>query len=473
MSRAANAIVVGILAVLLAFGLLLEMLPSGLDRAPASVRSSEPNGRHVVFEVLRELGIRAKAWTDSPGGLPATGDLLFLPVAPEAPPGYGDLAEDERAPIRSPNNRRLRDPRHYVRFVESGGTLLLPASSDALEFLIDTCELADFEDVSLRALLTWDTGDEVIAAASLEDLVDRISEEAGVTWGDDDPPDSDESVDAVMEAIGTWVVFPTGERFKVDWRPARRFGAPGIESPFEVELTDEQGRALALSYPHGNGHIVVLVPELEFLDNAHIDEPGNALLAVRLIERFAANGAVYFDEYVLGGWVPDSAIELAFAPQNFPFSAHLIVLVVLLLWSSAWARQFPRDPIQWSPVSAMMRAKGFASMIVRARRWDTLANMLRGGVLRRLAHRQGIRLATTPFASTEAEARERTVALDTDAVHEVVASLFGVTDEKGARRAERLFTRAIESEDDLERLGHELNRLEERALVHTHEETEI
>ena len=100
MSRAANAIVVGLLAVLLASGLLLEMLPSGLDRAPASVRSSEANGRHVVFEVLRELGIRAKAWTDSPGELPSTGDLLFLPVAPEAPPArpYGAVV---RRSVRS------------------------------------------------------------------------------------------------------------------------------------------------------------------------------------------------------------------------------------------------------------------------------------------------------------------------------------------------------------------------------------
>ncbi len=420
MSRAANMAVVVAIGLLVAFGILLQLLPSGLERAPASVRSAEPDGRQVVFDLLRELGFRTRAWTESPGALRASRDLLIVPRVPEAPPGYGD-DDSERSVGAAAGARRLRDPRHYARFVEQGGTLLMAVDADAFADFAELCELDDLSELN------------------------RVAPRAG----------EDRTLEAVL---------PTGERFEIEWEPGFRFEP---SDSLEVELADELGDALAVSYAHGDGRFVLFISDLDFLDNRHIEDAGNALLAVRFAERFAESGSVSFDEYVLGGWTPDSAVSLAFAPNNFPFSVHLLALALLLVWASAWARQFPRDPVALEPVSAMMRARGLARVAGGERRWDLLAGMLRDGVLRRLARRLGTRVAHhAPARLADEPVGAPVERVDADTMRAVVASFFGATDGEAQRAAERLFTKPVANEDDLERLGYELKRLEQLTLAH-------
>ena len=434
----ANAIVLAILVVLVVFGLLLEMLPSSSSGPWGSVLDDSTHGRSVAFALLRELGFETKPWSDSPGELPDGGGLLVLERPPGRPPGYavpgdedGVDAEEPRPtePIHGPGARRLRDPLHYVRFVEQGGVLLLGSDGRTLDLLAD-----------------------VFALSAAQELT-RLSTES---------------------APGDTVRFAGGEELVTAWRPDHHFAAPARDSGFAVVLEDAFENALAVRHELGRGSILLLADGLDFLDNRQVDEQGNALFLVRLIEAFAHPGdTIWFDEYVLGGWTPDTALELAFAPGNFVFTTHLLALLALLVWSSAWAREFPRDPPAIGTLSAIVRARGFAGMLTRARRWDLLARMLRAGVLRRLSVRAGRRLEH----ETPEEGWDPGGVLEPATVHSVLAPLLSSLDEEERARREALFTGAgpgggIATRADLERLAHQLARLEEEAGVRPQERRE-
>jgi len=427
-----SLVLLAFLCLLLLFGVLLQFLPSRPESSPNSVYSSDPWGRSVALALLRELGVDARPWSSTPGDLPSDGGLLFLETPPDIPPGYGPAEEGERAPIGDANRRRLRDPLHYLRFVEDGGTLVLPGQPDTIDFLIDTFELAEF--------------------ATLE---------TAAPWGIDGP-------------LGTnpvRAVLPTGEAFDVPWTPGQRYQPFPPGSPFEVILADAEGEAVGIRYPFGRGALVLLQDQelsgathgegLGFLDNNSIEKDDAALFLVRLVEFFELEGPVLFDEYVLDRWTPPSAVELAFSPASFLFSAHLVALVLVLLWCVAWTRQFPRDPVTWSSISAVVRARGFAGLLGRAGRWDLLGRMLGEGVLRRLAARSGHSaraLGEPPFGET--------------AVRAVLAPLSAGLDSEELDRRVRLFhpeRSAGLDREGLERLGAELARVERDALAHSHD----
>ena len=341
------------MGVLLLLGLLLRAIPSGSGDEPMSVRSTEPDGRRALYLLLEELGFQPSAWTRSPGLLPRGETLLVLRPCRRPPPGYGAADEEElSAPIGSTSTRRQRDPLHYLRFAEEGGTLLCFAYEEEIEFLTEVLGIDDFYD----------------AEATTEDLG--------------------------YEEVPT-LVLPSGERLEEAWVwedeeddvpffNDERFAIPDVGSPFRVLIADEAGRPLALRYSAGRGEIVVLAPVDWFLDNAELGQGQNALLFVRLVEELAPHGRVLFDEYALGGWVPDSPIALAFAPRAFPFSVHLLLWASLAIWLVAWTRGFPREPEPWTRISALARAQGLAGLLSTAGRWDVLGRMLSDGVSRRL-----------------------------------------------------------------------------------------
>ena len=94
-------------------------------------------------------------------------------------------------------------------------------------------------------------------------------------------------------------------------------------------LEQEQGEdgpenLVAVEFDCGAGR-VVLLSEDDFLDNDSIGKQQHALAGVRLLEQLARGGQLYFDEYCLGNWEPESTLSLVASPRVFLLGAHLLV----------------------------------------------------------------------------------------------------------------------------------------------------
>ncbi len=385
---------------------LAAILPSGRSPTPHSVFSVERDGLRAAYLFLAELGQDVAAWTEAPGKLVGE-DVLVSFGVPDAPPGAGGPGEE----VRRAGSRRLRDPLHYLRFVEEGGTLVVALSEDMQAFLRDELGLAELED--------------------LEPLPGRRTERS--TW-----------------------IFASGERFE-------RMGDGGIEfaplspsSPFVVLAADEEGAARVVRLRVGRGRIVIATT-LDFLDNHDLEEGDHGLFLARFVELLAPRGRLWFDEYALGGWVPETPLELALAADNAPFTLHLIGLALVLLWSAAWVRGFPRDPQPLSQLSATARVRALSGLLLAARRFDLLARLLTAGVLRRLD--RGVRGSS---AAGEDETGSPP-ALEPARVRTVLgahAARLGGTE--GLERATALFTREVRDANALAQLAAELSALESR-----------
>ena len=402
---------------LLAAGLLLTLLPSGSRAREPSVLSAEAGGWRALFLLLEGLGYRTAVWTKTPGNLPRSRDVLFLPAVPEEPPGTAELVgppEVGQESVGAPAGvRRMRDPRHYLRFVEEGGTIVLSAREEELGFLASTLELDEFFGLYLSE--DWETsGPGTCVLASGEEL----------ELGDRGVPIAGDPADLITK---------------------------GLPERAEVIAHDVLDVPLVVRVPIGRGSFVLVAPPPEIFDNASIDEHDHALFAVRLVEELRPEGALLFDEYALGGWVPESPLALALAPGTIVFSAHLIALLLVLTWRSAWTRAFPRDPEPLHQVSALARARGFAATLAREGRWSLLARILRSGVLARLMQRRRL-------AGARLEVRDEEIARP-----ELEAALVALFrhDEGALARARTAFLRTrVTDAEELERLGAELRALE-------------
>jgi hypothetical protein len=405
-----------VLAGILGLAVLLALLPGAKETSARSVYSVEASGRRAAFLLLRELGHEVEPWTRAPGHLPHGEHLLLLGGVPQAPPGYA--SED---PERLRGSRRLRDLRHYRRFVEQGGTLVTPFDDESEEFLR-----------------------EVLGMDGLEGLhaVHR--------------PDRQPSARRLRLA--------SGEELEVEQRH-RWFESDLDEARFEPFAVDALDRPVILRSTVGNGSVVLLADPALF-QNALLREADHALLLVRLAETLQGRGRVLFDEYSLGGWVPASPLELAFAPGVWGFSAHLAVLVGLLVVSIAWVRSFPRDPEPLRQLSALDRAAGIAGWISSMGRWDLLGRMLRRGVLRRLARRSGVGIASADRTASEDASRDDE-RLDRATIERVLRPYAGRFESTGALAAARdLFeTTEVRGAGELARLATEFVRLESLILT--------
>ncbi|MEQ1895641.1 MAG: hypothetical protein ABL998_24140, partial [Planctomycetota bacterium] len=152
----ARLALMGGVAFLLVAVLLLALLPGkGADHA-ASAHSAEPEGWRALVLLCEALGFPVAPWNEAPGELDGAGALLVLTEVPEAPPG---------APSAGPEApRRQRDPGHYRRFVEEGGTLLVFTDEvralDELREELGLAELAALTaDARVRSELTLELGE--------------------------------------------------------------------------------------------------------------------------------------------------------------------------------------------------------------------------------------------------------------------------------------------------------------------------
>jgi len=131
---------------------------------------------------------------------------------------------------------------------------------------------------------------------------------------------------------------------------------------------DAEGEdVVAMVVPVGRGRVVFLGDD-SFLDNAHLGERDDAILAVRLAEQLAPAGHVLFDEYALGLWTPRTPIGILTSPSFFLATLHLLLLLALLVLRSAWVREFPRDPAPLASSSPLLRARTLAALLARAGR---------------------------------------------------------------------------------------------------------
>jgi hypothetical protein len=324
--------VVALLA-LSAFGLLVGQLAGG-EHLPESVVSPAPGGRRALFELLGELGLRPAVWRRAPSALPEGRGLVWAAAAPE--PGTPGDEED----AGGSNTADPRHPLHYARFVEEGGTLVLPAAEHGFLEEVLAEPLPDIECTAL----------------------------------DGEEP--------------SWLTV-RGERLRVR-SPWRLEVADGTTNErVAVECADEQGRAHAVAVGVGRGRLVLLADDA-FLDNEAIGELDHALWAVRLAEGLGAGDPVLFDEYALGAWAPPGRLALALGPRARAVTLHVLVWLALALWASAWSREFPRDPRHSPRHSPLARARSQARLFERAGRYDLLAERLHTGVLEAAARRAGL-----------------------------------------------------------------------------------
>jgi hypothetical protein len=331
-SRWERGFAIGLAALLLVLALLAQFLQSPPGSVAGSVASSKPDGRRALALLLRESGFRAEPWNDAPASLPRDGTLLWL----AKPPSRAGAKTSSKEPAEpSPAEEGLRSPEHYRRFVESGGTLLLPRSDAAREFLVDALGFT--------------------------------------ACGEAKPvPEPHAGVRAVRSE--------RGESIEVDLHRGTLFSPPDEGSTVRPLWSATEG-PLVVEVPEARGK-VVLVGDDSFLDNEHLGDRDAALLAVRLAEQFAPGKQVLFDEYALGLWAPRTPIGILVSPGFFLATLHLLLLLALLVLRSAWVREFPRDPATLESASPLLRARSLAALLERAGRSRLLGRWLEEGKAR-------------------------------------------------------------------------------------------
>ena len=340
-----RAIALALLAGVVLVAFFLTALPQDGAVQEGSARSSAPGGRLAAYLLLRDLGFDPHPWRAAPGKLPRGRSVLLLPQKPEDPPDYlreiWDEMDAEEKSGAEPSGaaRRQRDPRHYRRFLEEGGVIVAGLDEEREAFFRDELEL---------------------------DLDAAVE-------GERPFPEH--------QAVAT----RDGETLDLDWsamHSAARGGTlrlpPGAGRALLADA-EHPSQAFAVSVPVGRGELV-LVPNDGFIDNRALPNGDNALVLVRLVEELAPFEALYFDEYALGGALPDSPIALALAPRGFPLTLHLLLLACVALWWLAWAGPFPRDPEPLAETSPAARARAQGALLARLGQYDALARALRRGV---------------------------------------------------------------------------------------------
>ena len=405
--RLGRILAAGLAVLLLVLVTALSVLDGPRAEVPGSVVGVEPQGRRAAYLLLGELGWPVEAWNQRPGVLPAGRHVLWMADVPDYE--LEELEQTEETEAEQPDGREpdaldlaraqgLRSPRHYRGFVEQGGTLVIPF------------------DEQTRSWLTQDLG---------------LDELQGIEAG----PPARTPLEVAGEAVE---ILRLGDTLtaRIDERVPR-----------DALIVDAEGNAVVLEVPVGRGRVVLLADD-RFLDNRLLPEAGHALLLVRLAEMLDRGGRHLFDEYALGRWSEPSPASLALQPDKRLFTLHVVLVALLATWCLAWVREFPRDPEAFEQVSPLSRARAQADLLLRARRVDVLADLLRRGVLRRLLPRRGRRAARgadpSPASAPELEALAAGCGRAGDA----------------ERWKEALLTRPVRRLSDLARLDQDLRRIE-------------
>lgn len=407
------------------------LLPDVRDSGAGSTNSAEPEGRRALLLTLDALGFAPESWARPPGALPRGRNVLWMATTPtwteaaeesaepedgteapaepdpdaaqdptaqdptaQDPTAHDPTAQDPnaedpdvaRAPDTEPDSARERErerkrrrtsepdvalrtrhglhaPENYLHFVEGGGTLIAPWNVNTRQFLADALAIdgianlavASHSDALVARGVRISTGAELdarwpVGAALPDELCDTLARPLWIATDSADPSGPD---------------------------------------------------VLAATIALGDGRVVLLASDA-FTRNAELGALNDGELAVRLLEEQGAIERVLFDEYALGDWEPESALGLAFSRGIAPTTWHLLALLALVVWMSAWVRAFPRDPEGLEQLSPLSRAQAQANVLERAGRHSVLAGFARRAALARLQRAAGATRATvetvTPVA---------------------------------------------------------------------------
>lgn len=350
------------LGLVLVGGLAIQQLGSQAPPPERSVRARGAEGRRAASALLAELELAGASWTAPPGELPRGAEptgLLWMPRP---------LPPSER--VRSPRAAAdgldgVHDRLGYLRFVEAGGTLVVPVTAETEAFLVEGLGLADLEGliVGLPASTARVRTRATVATLATLATVATV---------------------ATLATRATRATRASGESLTLDWPEGEVFAELDPGGPAVPVLVDETGRVLVLEWPVGRG-LVALLGSDHFLSSAAIGDADHGVLFVRLVEEWARGRRVWFDEYALGGWRPPSLASLLLGPRLGWLVAHLVFLLILAACRSAWVGRFPRDPDAIELTAPLARARAGASLLERAGRWQLLAERLVRGVVGRLA----------------------------------------------------------------------------------------
>jgi hypothetical protein len=348
-----------------------------------SIDSAAPGGRRALALVARRLAFPAEGWRNVPAALPRGPHALLLARPPE---------RERIFPEPGPRTERvgMHDLEHYAEFVRAGGTIVA-AGEEGLAFVVE--ELALEESFGLEL----------------------------------EPCDG---------SGPTEVLLATGERLRVHvpraFAPLDASFAARPWASLATPLGEE--RAFAVEVPEGAGRVLLLA-DGAFLDNARLGADDHPVLAVRLLEHALRGGRLLLDEYALGLWTPDGALDVATRPELFLFTLHALALALLWGWMRAAPRAFPRDPEPLDAFSPLLRARAQARLCERARQFELLAAPLREAALARLCRRA--RLRQRPGLPAEAQ----------------LARLAPALGEEVAARERELLARPVRSRAALARLA--------------------
>jgi len=314
------------LAVLAVAVFAFLQLGGGTAGRRGSATSSARNGRLAAFLLLESLGLEPQAWSGRPGELPEGPHQVWLADAPQAFRGDdADAQHDADDPLDVARERSLSGLRHYRRFMEQGGTLVLPATERVHAFLRAGLGLDPAPFVDMERGSPWTLPGGVLG-------------------------------DAVAE----------------------------VRDGLEVRTLQVGAMPAVLEVPVGAGGYR-LIPAGDYLQNEDLGAGDNGLFLVRVVELGERGARVLFDEHALGLGAGSSSTGLALSARGRWLTLHLALLLLIVCWRSAWVREFPRDPRALGRVSPLARARGLASLFERAGRYDALAGMLRRGYARRPA----------------------------------------------------------------------------------------
>lgn len=408
------------------------------------VRSVQGGGRRALFLLLSSWDFEAAVRRGRPGLLPHDRSLVWverfrageLPMAERPKPPETELpevaepgpAEPESAadglgdrPLREALGRGLSSPRHYRRFVEDGGSLLVEVdSTESLRRLSSECGFVEIDGLAMESL----------ARSSRAGEGERV-----VLW--------DEAESLTLGDL-----------------PAARFVATEEVRDGRVLVSNAAGDVLALEVPVGRGSLIVLASG-ELFQNQALAQGDNAVLAVRLAEHGTRHMAgsprrtVRIDESGGLGEDSPSILDFAFDARALPFTTALILFALLALWRALAAREIPREPTRDEYLSPRTRALGRARLYLRARRHDLLAQELRQACARELAGT--LRLA--PQLAAEAVGSEQA------AQNFLRLALPGAPAEELPPLARALSVDPVRDGRDLARLDLQLRRLRERCTT--------
>jgi hypothetical protein len=376
-----------ILLVALVGAMAWSVARRGRHAVPYSTWSTGRDGTRALFRLLAETGRRPERWTQDLGRLPDGGMLVAL----------GD-GEPQR-PLGRRERDRLRD------WLEAGGTLVVLGARGyaprGASFSIEPAPEPETKDPD---------------AGEPEEPTPRKISIAGL---------------ALARGLTDVAIRAPGE-IKVD--------APG----WELLLGDLKA-PVGVVVPVGLGHVVAVAGS-SFVTNRDVGAGDHAPLFARVVERFAPEGPVRFDEFHLGMGSGRSIVSWLRGAGFGPAIAQALLVVCLLLTPVAVRFGAASPPPPPPPDDTRTYVEGMGRIYGRAGDVVACADRLVGGVLARVAARHGLEAQAGPRALADAlRAGGREAAAD------------AVEAMESARA--RLVAGAKPRPADLVSLGRELDRL--------------